>query len=384
MPEEPAPGLAYVIAQQRELVSRLRAVVEAKDAEIAVLRQELDAERELRRRLELRLAELERRLSMDSTDSGTPSSKERIGAKEARRARQQSERERRKDRKRGGQPGHQGKGLQRHPDPDARKDAEPPAQCRNCKAALDGAGAAGSRWAQVIDVEIIRKVIEWALPGLLCPCCGAVTFAEAPPGAHAGAVSYGAALNAAAVLLSGYGNVPPERAAHVMGMLLGVPVSAGWVDKAAARVAARLGKAGFDEAMIAALTAEEVLAADETPVNVLDKTAPQPAAPGEGEDPEEKEKAAVGAPHVLIVRTPDGRLTFLQAIGSRRKDAIAAGIPGLFTGALITDGYTAYQHLLGRLAGIQQCAQHYADTVVMPIRGRWRWPAGVEGLGVSA
>ena len=32
----------------------------------------MDAERELRRRLELRLAELGRRLSMDSTDSGTP------------------------------------------------------------------------------------------------------------------------------------------------------------------------------------------------------------------------------------------------------------------------------------------------------------------------
>ena len=100
VPEEPEPGLADVIAQQRELLSRLRAVVEAKVAEIAVLRQELDAERELRRRLELRLAELERRLSMDSTDSGTPSSKERIGAEEARRAQQQSERERRKERKR--------------------------------------------------------------------------------------------------------------------------------------------------------------------------------------------------------------------------------------------------------------------------------------------
>ena len=86
MPEE--PGLPDVIAGQGELLSRLRAVVEAKDAENAVLRQELDAERELRRRLELRLAELERRLSMDSTDSGTPSSKERIGAKQARRARQ--------------------------------------------------------------------------------------------------------------------------------------------------------------------------------------------------------------------------------------------------------------------------------------------------------
>jgi sugar (pentulose or hexulose) kinase len=31
-----------------------------------------------------------------------------------------------------------------------------------------------------------------------------------------------------------YENVPPERAAHAMGMLLGVPVSAGWVDTACA------------------------------------------------------------------------------------------------------------------------------------------------------
>ena len=61
---------------------------------------------------------------------------------------------------------------------------------------------------------------------------------------------------------------------------------------------------------------------------------------------------------MLITRTPDGRLTFLQAIGSRRKGAIAAGLPALFTGYLITDGYTGYQHLLSRLAGIQQCAAH--------------------------
>ena len=73
----------------------------------------------------------------------------------------------------------------------------------------------------------------------------------------------------AAVLLSCYGNVPPERAAQLIGMLLGTEVSAGWVDKAAARVSAQLGKAGFDDAMISALAAEDVLAADETPVNVL-------------------------------------------------------------------------------------------------------------------
>ena len=58
------------------------------------------AARERERRLKLRLAELERRLRIDSTDSGTPSSKQRIEAKETRRAlRQESERERRKDRR---------------------------------------------------------------------------------------------------------------------------------------------------------------------------------------------------------------------------------------------------------------------------------------------
>jgi hypothetical protein len=366
------PGVA---GEQGDLVARLRAVIGAKDEQIAVLTASLEvalarlgaaaaeaaASRDRERRLELRVAELERRLSMDSTDSGTPSSKERIGVKEARRARQESERERRKDRKRGGQPGHQGKGLLRDPDPGERKTADPPAECRSCKAGLDGAEAVEPRWAQVIDAEIIRTVTEWLLPGLACRCCGTVTFADPPPGAHQGAVSYGLVLNAAAVLLSCYGNVPPERAAQVMGMLLGIPVSAGWVDKAAARVAAQLGKAGFDEAMIAALSAEDVLAADETPVNVLDKTVPAVAVPQEREeaDPEETEvKAAAGAPHVLITRTPDGRLTFLQAIASRRKDTIAAGLPALFAGYLITDGYTGYQHLLSRLAGIQQCAQH--------------------------
>jgi hypothetical protein len=184
--------------QQGDLASRLRAVIEAKDEQIAVLISGLDASRERERRLELRLAELERRLGMDSTDSGTPSSKERIEAKEARRARQQSERKRSKDRKRGGQPGHEGKGLTRDPDPGEVKAAEPPAECRGCGAGLDGAEAVQPRWAQAVDARIIKTVTEWLLPGLSCSCCGTVTFAGPPPGLHAGAVSYGPVLNAAA------------------------------------------------------------------------------------------------------------------------------------------------------------------------------------------
>jgi hypothetical protein len=90
------------------------------------------------------------------------------------------------------------------------------------------------------------------------------------------------------------------------------------VDKASGRLAAQLGKAGFDAAMLAALAGQDALAADETPVNVLDSRAPQPAGREEGEERDPEEKAAAGAPHVLIVRTPDGRLTWLRALASRR------------------------------------------------------------------
>jgi transposase len=349
-----APGLPADGGEQRELVARLRAVIEAKDTELAALRSsfgalraELDAIAEDRRLLELRVAELERRLGQDSTNSGTPSSKEGIGARERRQAgrrKQASERERRKDRKRGGQPGHPGAGLKRDPDPDESKDADPPAQCSRCGAGLDGADPAAPGWAQVWDVRFSRLVTEWLLPALACPCCGKITTAPAPPGAYAGTVSYGPGVNTAALLLTGYGNVPAERAADLIGMLTGVPVSAGFTDKASSRLDARLQQAGFDEAMQAALAAEPALGADETPVNVV---TPEPG-PGTGQPD--------GAPHVLIVRPPGGKLTWLRALTSRRHETITA-ILAFFTGFLIADGYGAYQKL-GSLAGVQQCCQH--------------------------
>jgi transposase len=346
MPE--VPGLSGDAGDHGALIAWLQAVVASKDAQLAVLRAELDAERELRRRLELRMAELERRLRMDSSDSGTPSSKEPIGAKERRRAerrRQESERERRKDRRPGGQPGHPGKGLSRETDPDQRGDADPPAQSSRCGTSLDGAADAGSSWAQVWDVRISRHVTEWLLPARACSCCGAVTTAAAPAG-QAGTVSYGTVLNAAAVVLTAFGNVPPQRAAQVIGMLLGVPVSAGFVDKASARLSGKLEDAGFDEAMRAALDDEPVLAADESPVNVLTPESDL----GTGQP-------VPGSAQVMVIRTPAERLVWLRALASRRADGITA-LLAFFTGFLIVDGYAAYQQLLPQLAGIQQCCQH--------------------------
>ena len=127
------------------------------------------------------------------------------------------------------------------------------------------------------------------------------------------------------MLLQSYGNVPSERAANLIGMLLGVPVSPGFVDLASERLNGRLQDAGFDAAMQAALAAEPVLAADETPVNLLDAQA------GLAEDD-------AGAPHVLVIRTPRRGLTWLRALGSRQHGAITA-LLAFFTGFLISDGY---------------------------------------------
>ena len=161
--------------EQRELLAQLKAVVEAKDAENAMLQAELAAERELRRRLELRAAELERRLGMDSTNSGTPTSGETSGRGSAA-----------KRSGRGGIPPSEsaaltaggagspatGRGPGRDPDPDQRETADPPAQCSWCEGGLDGAQPAQPGWAQVGDVTITRVVTEWLPPALICPCCG--------------------------------------------------------------------------------------------------------------------------------------------------------------------------------------------------------------------
>ena len=319
MPDEPVPD---DVAGLRAVNARLRAVVEAKDAEIAALRAERDADREALRLIGLQVAELQRRLGMDSSNSGTPTSKEGIGAGEERKARQRSERERRKDRRPGGQPGHPGKGLVRDPDPGEKKEATPPVECRKCKGSLDGVARAGQRWAQSWDVRVTRVVTEWLLPGLACPCCGEVTFAAPPPGLHAGSVSYGPGLNAAAVVLTACGNVPPGagRAGHRHAAGRDGLGRVGRQGQRPAVSAAGQGGPGRGDARRAGLPGRA--GSRETPVNVLGKgTAPQPAAQEgqEERDPEEKDgKAAAGAPHVLIVRTPDGLLTWLAGIGSGR------------------------------------------------------------------
>ena len=162
-----APESSAEAGELRALLARLRDVVEAKDTEIAVLREQC-------RLLELKVAELERGLGQDSTTSGMAPSKDPIGARERRKAerarekkeRQVSERERSEDRKRGGQPGHPGAGLWRNSDPAERKEVPPAAECSRCGASLEGADRTGAWWSQVWDVKITGSSLSTC-----CRCC---------------------------------------------------------------------------------------------------------------------------------------------------------------------------------------------------------------------
>jgi transposase len=256
-----------------EANARLRQVAEAKDTEIAALRAALEASQarqaEVIRRLELRAAELQRRAGMDSRNSSIAPSKESLAAKARRKAaRRASLRERSKQRKPRGQPGHEGSGLEPERNPDRTEQADPPTECRSCGTGLAGAGPAGGAGGR----SGISRRCGWRRCTGWCPSCAAarvkVTCPD-PPDGQAGTVIYGPNVNAAAVLLNSEGNVPVERTAMLMAALVGAPVSAGFVTRAHERLAQRLETGGFDMAIKAALRAEPVMCADESPANVI-------------------------------------------------------------------------------------------------------------------
>jgi transposase len=204
----------------------------------------------------------------------------------------------------------------------------------------------GPGLGQVWDIPPVRlEKVYWLLSRLRCRACGKVTTAD-PPHGRAGTVVYGPNVNAAAVLVGSEGNVPVERTAMLMEALLGAPVSAGFVARAHERLAERLEAAGFDEAMKAALRAEQALCADETPVNVIRNTGPDGT-------------VAPGSPHVVTVRTPDERLVWYAATPSRSAEAIKGlGVLDGYGGYLVRDDCAGWAQFDAQLAGVQQCCQH--------------------------
>jgi transposase len=166
---------------------------------------------------EARIAELERRLGLNSGNSGKPPSSD--GLKKPPRTsslRQPS------GKKTGGQKGHPGETLRRSETPDAIIDHYPPS-CAACGELLTEAMAADFVARQVFDLPEPQPLIvtEHRAHGCRCAACGSRTRAAFPDWVTA-PVQYGKRLGAVVLYLLHYQLLPEKRLAALMGDLFGV------------------------------------------------------------------------------------------------------------------------------------------------------------------
>jgi transposase len=186
------------------------AVIEALRAENALLRAENTA-------LTERLAEVERRLGLNSSNSGKPPSSD--GLKKPPRVSSLREPS---GKKTGGQKGHPGTTLRQTATPDATVDHYPEA-CAACGEPLSAAMAKGYTARQVFDLPepMPLLVTEHRAHDCRCIICGTQTRAPFPAGVTA-PVQYGKRIGAFVLYLLHYQLLPEKRLAALMADLFGV------------------------------------------------------------------------------------------------------------------------------------------------------------------
>lgn len=167
--------------------------------------------------MQARIAELERRLSLNSSNSGKPPSSD--GLKKP--VRVSSLREP-SGKKPGGQKGHPGETLCRTETPDAIIDHYPPA-CAWCGASLTEAMATSHVARQEFDLPEPQPLIvtEHRAHDCRCAACGAQTRAAFPDWVAA-PVQYGKQIGAVVLYLLHYQLLPEKRLATLMADLFGV------------------------------------------------------------------------------------------------------------------------------------------------------------------
>src|SRR5450830_1100239 len=229
----------------------LIALIRAQSAEIAGLKA--------------RIAELERQLGLNSSNSGKPPSSD--GLKKP--ARVSSLRER-SGKKPGGQKGHKGETLRQVTDPNEVVDHYPSA-CSMCGAGLDPETSVGHSARQVFDLPEPQPVVvtEHRAHDCQCAVCGTTTRALFPDGVNA-PVQYGARIAAFVVYLLHYQFLPEDRLVELMADLFGVKLAAATIARMSRTCAERL--RGFAETVRDLVAGALVKHMDETGFRIGGKT----------------------------------------------------------------------------------------------------------------
>jgi transposase len=229
----------------------LIALIAAQAAEIAALKAQI--------------AELERRLGLNSSNSSKPPSSD--GLKKP--ARVKSLRER-SGKIPGGQQGHKGETLRQVSDPDEVVDHYPSA-CSTCGGALNPETSVGHSARQVFDLPEPAPLVitEHRAHDCQCEACGAKTRALFPDGVNA-PVQYGARITAFVIYLLHYQFLPENRLVVLMADLFGVKVAAATIARMSRTCAERL--QGFGETVRDLVAGALVKHMDETGFRIVGKT----------------------------------------------------------------------------------------------------------------
>ena len=219
-----------------------------------------------------RVAELERRLGLDSSNSSRPPSSDAPWAKPARKRSSRT----RSGRRPGKQPGAPGVSRSLSDDPNKTLLIEPH-HCDGCGGSLAAVGVHGRERRQVVDVPEPPplEITEYQRISKLCGRCGTVSTPSwddaAVPAVHAETVAVegspvriGPEVCARAALMTCAHYLPVGRARDLLEALTAVDVSTGFLAGVRGRAARRLERK-FLGHMRKLLVAAPVLHADETP-----------------------------------------------------------------------------------------------------------------------
>jgi len=242
-----------------ELPSDIRALIDTLQQELSRLRAENAALRQ-------EVADLRRRLGLDSSNSSKPPGGDGLKKKPriAGSLRGVS------GKRSGGQAGHRGDTLRTVDKPD-KIERHAAHQCRHCQAPLTAGMASGVEKRQVFDIPQPRlEVVEHQASIYTCACCHGETRAEFPAdvGGH---VQYGPRIRAAAIYLNAQHLVPEDRVGEIMHDLFGA------ARLCPASVAAWGGRKAEEWSGVAAHIAEQIARAavrhlDETGFRIGGKT----------------------------------------------------------------------------------------------------------------
>jgi transposase len=260
--------------------------------------------------LEARVAELERRLGKDSSNSSKPPSSDGL-RKPPRAERRATERATRRP---GKQPGAPGAHLAQVAEPDEVV-WHAPGRCGGCGADLADAPVVGVEARQVFDLPPLRLLAsEHRAERRRCGC-GTTTAAAFPNHVRA-AACYGPGVRALVCYLCVHQHLPIDRAAQLLADVLGAPLATGTL--AAVLTEGAAGLDGFVEVVRARLAGAPVAHFDETGARVA------------------------GRLH-WVHSASTSRLTLLSVHAKRGKVAMdAAGVLPSFQGVAVHDGWSPY------------------------------------------